>query len=298
MSMRLCVLGSGSSGNCSVVMLGQGTQQRCVMIDMGLSPRATGVRLRSLGLNITDICAVLITHFDTDHFYPGWLKWIAKFDLPVHVHKHHRSEALRAGLSLRQMRLYVGAVDCDACETIDTCILAHDQLGSVGFVLQHAGLRLGYATDLGRPTEGMFELFGGLHGLAIESNYDRQMQVASGRPAFLQRRIMGGAGHLSNDQSLQAVGRIAEQSRLSQIALLHLSRQCNDPELIEDLYRREAADLWPRVTVTSQFAPTACLEIGNDGEAYRPAATRLPEGRGRRKVGASQPSLFSMNVHG
>jgi phosphoribosyl 1,2-cyclic phosphodiesterase len=296
MSMRLCVLGSGSSGNCSVLMLGEGSLRKTILIDLGLSPRATGIRLKSLGLSITDICAVLITHFDTDHFYPGWLKWIAKFDLPVHVHKHHRSEALRAGLSLRQMRLYVQAVDCDACETIQTCILAHDQLGSVGFVLQHAGLRLGYATDLGRPTEGMFELFTDLHGLAIESNYDRKMQVASGRPAFLQRRIMGGAGHLSNDQSLQAVGRIAERSRLSQIALLHLSRQCNDPELIEDLYRREAADLWPRVTVTSQFAPTACLEIGNNGPAFRPSGEIPSRVHGRARVQASQPSLFSMNA--
>lgn len=289
MSMRLCVLGSGSSGNCTVLMLGEHDHRRCLLIDLGLSPRATGQRLKSLGLSITDICAVLLTHFDTDHFYPGWLKWIAKFNLTVHVHRRHRSAAVRARLSLKQMCLYEQAVDCEACDEIDTCILAHDQLGSVGFVFQHNELRLGFATDLGRPTDDLFDLFTDLHALAIESNYDREMQLSSGRPAFLKRRIMGGAGHLSNEQSLEAVRRIAEQSRLSHIALLHLSRQCNDPELIQDLYRRQAADLWPRVTVTSQFTPTAVLEVAADSTAGRAAGTR------RR---ARQLALFSGHAAG
>jgi phosphoribosyl 1,2-cyclic phosphodiesterase len=261
MSMRLCVLGSGSAGNCSLLILDHGSQRRFVLIDLGLSPRATAKRLKPLDLALANIEAVLLTHLDGDHFHSGWHRWIARLNIPILVHRRHRSVALGAGLSLKHVSMFNGSVRCDWCQQIDTVLLAHDQLGSTGFVFQHRGVRLGFATDLGCAPEALFELFTDLHGLAIESNYDREMQLRSGRPAFLKRRIMGGMGHLSNEQSLEAVQRVAAQSTLSHIALLHLSRQCNDPALIEQLYRQQARTLWPQVTITNQLQPTAMLEV-------------------------------------
>ncbi|XOV75295.1 MAG: hypothetical protein ACFHWZ_18080 [Phycisphaerales bacterium] len=53
----------------------------------------------------------------------------------------------------------------------------------------------------------------GVDVLAIESNYCRDMQVASDRPEFLKSRIMDGSGHLSNDECLDAVHAISPRAR-------------------------------------------------------------------------------------
>ena len=79
-------------------------------------------------------------------------------------------------------------------------VLPHDRLGTNGFVIDAGGVRVGYATDLGHVPAQLFDRFRDLDVLAIELNYDVQMQLTSGRPWFLRYCIMGGAGHLSNDQ--------------------------------------------------------------------------------------------------
>ena len=93
------------------------------------------------------------------------------------------------------------------------------------------------------------------------------------RPVFLKRRIMGGNGHLSNDQCLAAVKHIDARSRLTHVALLHLSRECNDPELVRRLYARLAPHLIERLTITCQKKPSPMLRI----ETRRPLLpTALP----------------------
>jgi len=98
--------------------------------------------------------------------------------------------------------------------------------------------------------------------LAIESNYDREMQRAADRPAMLKRRITGGRGHLSNDQAKAAIHAILDRSVRppSHLVLLHLSRQCNCPRLVRRLYADHPA-LADRLCVTSQHARTDWLRL-------------------------------------
>jgi phosphoribosyl 1,2-cyclic phosphodiesterase len=81
--------------------------------------------------------------------------------------------------------------------------------------------------------------------LAIESNYDPQLQRTSGRPWFLQQRIMGGRGHLSNEQALAAVCGVLDRCQRHghalprHIVLLHRSQQCNCPKLVREIFTRD-----------------------------------------------------------
>jgi hypothetical protein len=77
---------------------------------------------------------------------------------------------------------------------------------------------------------------------------------------------MGGAGHLSNEQALDAIRRIldrAEQRRRrlpAHIVLLHRSRQCNCPKLLRRLFaddRRIAS----RLTLAEQYRRTDWLRL-------------------------------------
>lgn len=263
MSLSFCILASGSSGNCTLVLCRHGDAQQCMLIDAGLSPRLTARRLKPLGVTLHQISAIILTHLDFDHFHHGWLRAIERFglNLKIHFHRRHRVLAWRSGVTMRCAEVFTDSIDLGHCARITSLMLAHDDAGSVGFVIENSGARLGYATDLGRVPATLLDHFVDLDALAIESNYDRQMQLESGRPWFLKRRIMGGSGHLSNEQALAAVRQIEAQSTLTHVALLHLSRQCNDPEVVRALYARQAPHLLPRLTVSSQRYPSPLLRV-------------------------------------
>lgn len=278
MSLSFSVLGSGSSGNSTVVALNGSGPQQFLLIDAGLSPRMTAKRLAPLGITLDDISHILLTHLDRDHCYPSWNKAAAKHDIIFHAHRRQRSRLMEPGMDFSRVELFNTEIDLGGPTCVQSIPLAHDELGTVGFVLEHEGHRLGFATDLGHVPEILLECFADLHALALESNYDRDMQINSPRPAYLKRRIMGGRGHLSNDQSLEAVLEIADQSSLSQIALLHLSRQCNCPRLLTDLYARRAPQLLSELTVTNQYCPTPMLNVARDsGNAVRHRKPRPAE---------------------
>ena len=105
-----------------------------------------------------------------------------------------------------------------------------------------------------------------MDALAIESNYDLDLQRRSGRPDFLVRRITGGRGHLSNRECLEAVKQLSRRqpstSDIGHIVLLHLSRDCNRPELVRSLWSREAPELIERLVISSHDRPAELLHVG------------------------------------
>jgi phosphoribosyl 1,2-cyclic phosphodiesterase len=142
--------------------------------------------------------------------------------------------------------------------------LAHDRAGSHGFVIEGFGCRIGYATDLGHVPANLLQRFTNLDILALESNYDPQMQIESTRPWFLKNRIMGGAGHLSNQQAFEAIVRILDRMeksmrRLPQhIVLLHRSLECNCPRLMRKIFERDER-IAQRLTLAEQWERTGWL---------------------------------------
>ncbi len=268
MSLSFCVLGSGSKGNTTLLVLGdsEGEGERYVLVDCGLSMRATAKQLSQLGIELEQISAIMLTHLDSDHFQINWIRRLRRCGIPVYIHERHRSEALRRGLDGGDIELFREPFELGEQTRIEPVLFAHDDVGTAGFIIEHDGRRLGYATDLGRVPEKMIERFVNLHALAIESNYDPEMQWASNRPLFLKQRITGGGGHLSNRESIEAVLEIDKNSELSQVVTLHLSEQCNDPRLVKRMYASEAAHLVDRLTVTHQRRATPVLRVMRNGD--------------------------------
>ncbi len=275
MSLSFCVLGSGSGGNCTLVALHGRGRVRHLFIDAGLSPRETARRLGPLGLSPLQVGEALLTHVDSDHLHPGWIRLARRLMMRFRVHRRHVRLAVMLGLPVSRIEPFEGRFAPGPGTEIEPIALPHDQLGSTGFVIAHSGLRLGYATDLGRVTGGLLSRCEGLAALAIESNYDRGLELAARRPEFLKRRIMGGLGHLSNEQALDAVLAVSKRSLLRHVALLHLSQECNDPRLVRRLFARRAPHLLDRLTISRQHEPTPVLHV-------QPPAATLPAGPGRQ----------------
>ena len=261
MSISLCVLGSGSSGNCTLVVLRDGVERQFVLIDAGLSPRRTRWLLANIGVPIDRISSIILTHLDSDHFRPTWISVAQELGIEICLHESHAATAPFGAQRTGRLRPMNGSLRLGAKCRLRSIRLPHDEAGTFGFVIEHAGTRLGYATDLGHVPDTMLEAFRDLHALAIESNYDHELELASARPWFLKQRVMGDHGHLSNDQCLEAVRKIEQQSTLSHIVLLHLSRQCNCPRIVQRMYGSRAPDLINRLTISSQHAPTHLLHV-------------------------------------
>lgn len=264
--VRLSVLSSSSAGNSTVLEVSGTPGPRLVLIDAGLSPRATRTHLASLGASDRDLAAVVLTHLDRDHFNAGWLRYLRR-GVPIWLHRSHAGRATRDGILYRKSELFDADFEPVPGLNFSAAILAHDDLGVAVFRVTLAGSNrsLGYATDVGRPTSTLFSHLADVDVLAIESNYCPRLQVASGRPAFLQERIMGGSGHLSNHQSADAIARIGVRERA---VLLHLSRQCNSPEIAAMAHQAHGVP----ITVSKHDEPTPWLDLSTPG----PVVDRTP----------------------
>lgn len=221
-----CVLASSSSGNCSVLIHGEGLLRRVTLIDCGLSPRRTRLLLARMGLDFSAIDDILVTHLDGDHFYAGWIKALPRHTW-LHIHQRHLRRASLAGVQMDRVTAFEEPFTLRCGVNVRPTVLTHDEWGVVAFRLDVHGVSLGYATDLGRAAPALIKAMKGVDVLAIESNYCRRMQIDSDRPEQLKERIMGGYGHLSNEECAAAVREIQPKEH---VVLLHLSRQCNSPE--------------------------------------------------------------------
>ena len=272
-TVGLCVLGSGSGGNVSVLTATPGPAARpsTVMIDAGLGPRTTAQRLHQAGLTLGDLSALCVTHFDTDHFRRSWVRTLTELEIPLYCHTWHLDDLRRvrnnqqlfaAGL----VRTFDELKEFEVAPFVRASAirLQHDRQGTSGFRFRLAcGAAVGYATDLGHAPERLCRHLAGVDILCIESNYDERMTKNSSRPSFVNRRNLSDSGHLSNDQALAAVRRIAELSpggAPRKVVLLHRSNDCNHPTKVRRTFARDRA-IARRVVLTEQRRRSAWVRL-------------------------------------
>jgi len=206
---------------------------------------------------------VLLTHLDTDHCNAALLSALGG-GVRVYVHeRHHRRLDIGSSCAARVIPFGNSAFALNESLRVHATLLSHDQLGVACFRLtsekSDGSPSIGYATDLGKVTRRLTDHLAGVDVLAIESNYCPKMQLASDRPAFLKRRIMGGSGHLSNEQSAQAVRTIRPKQH---VVLLHLSRQCNTPEEAATFHAKSNYAL----TVAHHERPTHIITVARNDD--------------------------------
>jgi phosphoribosyl 1,2-cyclic phosphodiesterase len=218
--MRICTLASGSSGNSLYIE----SESARVLVDAGISLRQIGLKLRKLGVDISDIDAVIVTHEHSDHTVA-----LPNIGAPVHVakatvHLWHNKVGL-----LREF-------DTDAPFTIKDLLITpfsvpHDALDPVGFSIESGnGEKIGVVTDIGSVTALVRERLRGSSALVLEFNHDNDILLYSHYPWDLKQRIRGRLGHLSNNQASELLSDLVH-SGLKHIVLAHLSRVNNRPEV-------------------------------------------------------------------
>jgi Beta-lactamase superfamily domain len=243
MRARWTVLASGSSGNASLLEVGE----RGLLLDAGLGPRQLAGRLGMIGVSWEQIGAVLLTHTHADHWNGKTLAGMGLRQIPLFCHRAHERELqLRCtGFDVLQrmglIREYDGGRPFEPIAGVRCRPLPveHDGGPTFGFRLEAAGgaefpWAIGYAADLGTWDASLARMLADVDILALEFNHDIDLQRASGRAPWLIERVLGNHGHLSNIQGAELLTECLKRStgpRMRHLIQLHLSRECNRPSL-------------------------------------------------------------------
>ena len=260
MSAKVCVLASGSKGNCTYIT--DGTTQ--LLIDAGLSCRRTEQALSAIGSGLSQIDAILLTHEHIDHTY-GLVAIERKFQTPVLANRP-TAYSVDIKLTTTVSRFCKDNFDTGfKCGTVYVMPfrIMHDAVRPVGYTLTVGGHRISYVTDLGEVTDSVRQNVLGSELVILESNHDLAMLATGSYPPELQARIRGKNGHLSNDQSA-AFARELVQSGAKTIILAHMSEENNTPALALKTIQSAlpaGSDAGVRWLVAAQNVPTEVIEL-------------------------------------
>ena len=243
--MRVKVLASGSTGNCTYVE----TKDHKILIDAGLSKKTIDGCLNSIGVDFNEIDTVLITHEHDDHIR-SLSAVLRKSEIVCYMTKGtydamlaEKGEVLKKLLVdrfesgyiilLNRLEKSINYPDILLDETlINVLPTFHDAVEPVGYKISCLDHSLVYITDTGYVHNSLFEKIANSDCYVLEFNHDPGVLMASDRSLSLKRRILSDHGHLSNEDASVTLSRImGENTRL--VFYAHISQECNLVEIIE-----------------------------------------------------------------
>ena len=225
-SLRVSVLGSGSSGNATLVA----TERTRLLVDAGLSRRETLRRLRGIGEPSTGLDGILISHEHSDHV-AGMASLAAALNIPVYLTALTRQALPPPNEAPPVFELFrPGQKFAIQDLEVEPFTVPHDAADPVGFCFSAAGTRIGVCMDLGYLPDSVKVHLRGCQCLVLESNHDLDMLKVGPYPWMVKQRVMSRTGHLSNS----AVAEYLENDYDGQaqvLVLAHLSGNNNHPEI-------------------------------------------------------------------
>jgi len=251
-SLRVLILGSGSSGNATLVE----TSTTRVLVDAGFNRKETLRRLAALGAAVDGVHGIFVSHEHSDHI-SGLANLSRSWNAPVYITAGTYAEYQRLvpredvqkirGVETLQpsRRFQVGDIE------VTSFSIPHDAADPVGFTLRAEGFKVSIVTDLGYLPAHVREHLRGSDLLVLESNHDLEMLKVGPYPWHIKQRVMSRTGHLSNhavSEFLADGEGFDAQARW--LVLAHLSENNNNP----DLARLSAEEALGRRPAETAFA--------------------------------------------
>jgi phosphoribosyl 1,2-cyclic phosphodiesterase len=222
---RYISLYSGSSGNCSLVE----SDGKFIIIDMGKSARMTKKAICDVGLDLSGLLGIFVSHEHTDHV-SGLNVFLKKTKVPLFTNPYSLeylrdnclipgdSEAYTMGLE----SITIGPFK------VNGFFVPHDSEGCMGYRVSTGSSTMAIATDIGCVTSETYGHLTGADLVVLESNYDDKMLREGPYPYSLKYRIGSNNGHLSNIECANTILRLMGDGA-KKFRLCHLSRTNNTP---------------------------------------------------------------------
>lgn len=224
--MRVCVLASGSKGNCTYIE----TNEKKILVDIGTTCRNIEKKLDELQVDPNTIDAVLISHVHNDHLS----------GLKIFQKKYH-PEVFMTSLMLQELEKenkYFPIEKLKDLEesfqygdlSVQTIKTSHDTDDSHGFIFKSAGKSVVYITDTGYIHTKYFEQLQNQNLYIFESNHDTELLLNGPYTHELKVRILSDRGHLSNQDASYYLSNLIG-SNTHYIILAHLSEENNTEKI-------------------------------------------------------------------
>lgn len=228
--MKFVVLASGSKGNCIYIE----TKNHKILVDVGIAYSNAKTRAEKLGIDLSEVDAIFLTHSHIDHIY-GLTQFLKQTKATVYAsydtHKYldHKYKYYN---SLGNIKV----IEADALYNIlDFSVvplqLVHD-FPCFGYYFIYEEKTLMIATDTGIFPEKYTSLLEATDALIIEANHDIDTLINSDRHQMLIDRILSAQGHMSNTATHYLLKHFLKE-RTKIIVLAHVSEECNSDDEIE-----------------------------------------------------------------
>src|SRR6185503_12632855 len=223
MSLQIASLNSGSNANCYYI----GNNKEAVLIDAGLSCRETEKRMKRLGLDLSRVKAIFISHEHDDHI-AGLPVLSKKYQMPVYITSNTLHNC-RFGLNKELVYSFNHSAPVSIGDlSVIPFIKSHDANDPHSFIVSGNSVNIGVITDIGYACKHVI------------------------------RRISGRKGHLSNDQALELFLKHKPKD-LQLLILSHLSQNNNHPDIVSKLFSPHAKGI--KVVIASRYRESELFSV-------------------------------------
>ena len=255
--MKVCVLSSGSRGNSTLVI----TDKVKILIDLGTTTSYVEAALNNLNVDVKEISHILITHSHADHI-KGLKVFIKRYN-PVILVTEDMKNVLEKELGNFRYEYYEDKKAIIGDLTVNVIKTSHDAEESIGFVLTNNNSSMVYITDTGYINQKYFKILSNNNLYVLESNHDIKMLMDGPYPYYLQQRVRGDKGHLSNKQASDYLCKfIGDNTR--KIVFAHISEHNNSYEKVIETFNEELSknDMkFDDVLIAKQNEATEVIEV-------------------------------------
>ena len=255
--MKVCVLSSGSKGNSCFLE----TKETKILIDVGTTTQYIVNELDKLGVKPTEIDAILITHIHVDHIH-GLKTFIKKYDPLIYVTEKLLG-LLEEQVGKFRYELYQDKAAIIKDIRINIIKTSHDAGEQMGFIIKNNSKSMVYITDTGYINSRYYEELSNKNLYILESNHDVLMLKNGPYPYFLQQRVIGDKGHLSNEQASNYLCKFIGKDT-KKIVLAHLSEKNNTEEIALETLKEKLIKnsiKFNNIIIARQNEPTEVIEI-------------------------------------
>ncbi len=254
--MKVCVLSSGSGGNCTLIESGKTK----ILVDLGTSSLYAEKRLREINIEPEEIDGIFITHTHVDHI-KGIKVFLKKYNTKLYL-----SEII--------LKEIYNEIKPQNYEIIDSEInlndfnvtmfkISHDTEDANGFIFESNGRSVVYVTDTGYLNIRNHKLLTNRNMYVFESNHDVEMLMNGHYPYHIKQRILGDKGHLSNKDSAYYLSKFVGNNTKC-VVLAHLSKDNNTKELaletLQDCLKKCNKDV-EKILIAEQDKRTELIEV-------------------------------------
>ena len=228
--MKVCVLSSGSKGNSTLVT----TDEVKILIDLGTTSTYIENTLKNMNINPKDISGILVTHTHVDHI-KGLRVFIKRYNPIIYVTEELLNQ-LQEEIGTFRYKLYEDKKTLIGNLNVNIIKTSHDAKGSIGFIISSESSSLVYITDTGYINKKYFDVLKNNNLYIIESNHDIKMLMDGPYPYYLQQRVRGDKGHLSNKQVSDYLAKFIGKNT-KKIVFAHISEKNNSEEKVLETFK-------------------------------------------------------------